>query len=336
MPLKPERRGRHAFDGRIQIGIRGDDDRILAAHLENRALDPELAGPMLRRAHVDIESHVARAGEGDETRLGVLDQSVSERRAGAGTEVDHSGRQAGFFQSLEKLGRDGRRIAGRLEDHGVAAHHRRRSHAAHDRQREIPRRDHRAHAQRDITQGVAFAGKLHGWFGFGQVQGQASVELQEVDRLAGVGFGFVPVLADLQDHPGIELRLALADDVGCAEQQSGAFLHRHVLPRFERRERSLHGRLHVLDTGFLMHADDFGWPRGVEGPDFLGCAAALAADHQIVLAAQLAADFLDRRAHGVRVRVTFGAEIDNWFVGKRADGHSALSVPPAPPLPAGL
>ena len=80
-------------------------------------------------------------------------------------------------------------------------------------------RDDGAHAERDVKQLVALAGVLDGGGCGGQAQGFACVELEEVDGLAHVGVGLGPVLADFVGEPGAELELALADDVGGAEQQ---------------------------------------------------------------------------------------------------------------------
>ena len=107
----------------------------------------------------------------------MLDNGIAEAVAVAGTEVDHAVRQSGFFQNLEKLCSDGRRIARRLQHNRVAAHDGRQRHAAHDRAREIPRRNHRAHAQRDVAQPVALARQLHRSLGFRQPQRFQRVEI---------------------------------------------------------------------------------------------------------------------------------------------------------------
>src|SRR5271166_5601418 len=119
-----------AFDCRIEIGVGVHHNRILAAHLEDGALDPDLSGLLLRRATIDVQAHFLRSGERDVARFGVLDDSIAEAVAMTGAEVDYAVGQAGFFQYLEELCRDGRRIARGLQDDGVAAHDGRKSHAA--------------------------------------------------------------------------------------------------------------------------------------------------------------------------------------------------------------
>ncbi len=121
MTLEAERRDGYALDGCIEIGIRVDDDGIFAAHFENRALDPDLAGLRLGGSLVDVEADVAGAGEGDEAGLGMMHDAVAEGGAGAGAEVHYAGWESGFFQSFEEFRGDGGGIARGLEDDGVAA-----------------------------------------------------------------------------------------------------------------------------------------------------------------------------------------------------------------------
>ena len=72
----------HHFTGVI-VGIRRDDDRILAAHLGDHALDPLLAGLVACGALVDPEPDLLGAREADEACLGMLDEAVAD--GGAGT-----------------------------------------------------------------------------------------------------------------------------------------------------------------------------------------------------------------------------------------------------------
>ena len=86
LALEAESRLRYAFDGGVDVGVGIDDDRVLAAHLEHGALDPELAGCWLRCRLVDVQSNFARAGESDVANLGMRDQGIAEARAAARTE----------------------------------------------------------------------------------------------------------------------------------------------------------------------------------------------------------------------------------------------------------
>ena len=214
----------------------------------------------LRRGDlVDVQADFARAGEGDVARLGMRDDRVAEARAGAGAEVDHALGHAGFFEQFDKLRGDGRRVARRLQDDGVAADDRGQRHAGHDGAGEIPRRNHRAHAERNVHQRVALAGQLDRRLRLGEAQRFARVELAEVDGLGDVGVGLGPVLADFEDQPRHVFHLALAHQVADAEQQAGALFDRGAAPGFEGLQRGLHGGLNVLFAGFLMDADDLRW-----------------------------------------------------------------------------
>ncbi len=71
-PWKPNADEDDALDRRVEVRVLVDDDRVLAAHLEDRALDPDLSFAHARRGLVDAESDFLGAGERDETRLRML------------------------------------------------------------------------------------------------------------------------------------------------------------------------------------------------------------------------------------------------------------------------
>ena len=73
LPLKAERGLCDTFHRRINIGIGINDDSVLAAHFENGALDPHLAGRLRGCALIDVQSDFARAGESNVAGLGVRD-----------------------------------------------------------------------------------------------------------------------------------------------------------------------------------------------------------------------------------------------------------------------
>ncbi len=145
------------------------------------------------------------------------------------------------------------------------------------------------------------AGELHEGLGFIELQGGAGVELAEVDGLAGVGFGFVPVLADFEDQPRVEFEFTFPQDLEEAVDQAGAVLRGRVLPEFECVESRVDGGLDVLFGRFLMEADEFGGAGGVERADLFAGAKAMASDDEIVFAAELGADFRDGRSLGAGV-----------------------------------
>ncbi len=230
----------------------------------------------------------------------MLHESVAEAGAGTGAEVDHAGGHAGLFESLEELGGDGGRVAGGLEDDGVAANQAgaRRMPRAGDRIGEVPGRNHGAHAKRDVPQEIALAGKLHDGLGLIHEERLPGVQFQEIDGFGGIGLGFVVVLADLEHQPRVEFVLTLAQNVRGAEQNASTFFHRRILPFFERGQRRLHRRLDVFPARLLVDADHLRRLRGVDGDDLLVGADVLAADDQVVFASQFLADLFDGRAHG--------------------------------------
>ena len=97
-------------------------------------------------------------------------------------------------------------------------------HAAQNRQREIPRRNHDADAQRQIAHLIALAGKLHHGLRTGQAQHLARIIFAEVDGLGDFRFRFRPGLARFEHQPGVEFELALADQRGRFQEHSDTIL----------------------------------------------------------------------------------------------------------------
>ena len=97
---------------------------------------------------VDQQADVARAGEGDQIDLGMVDQRLADLLAQARQIIEHAGRQAGFVEELGQVPGDDRRLLGRLQDDGVAGDERGDRHAGGDRQREVPGRDDHGDAAR--------------------------------------------------------------------------------------------------------------------------------------------------------------------------------------------
>ena len=119
LPLIPERGHSHAFHRGIEVTIAVDDDRVLAAHLRNYPFDPDLAFLRLGGELIDVQAHVARSGERNETRLRMRHQKIADRAAAAGQETERMRRKAGFEQRLGKHRRDRRCLARRLDNDGI-------------------------------------------------------------------------------------------------------------------------------------------------------------------------------------------------------------------------
>ena len=83
----------------------------------------------------------------------MIHQRVADHPAAAGHEVEHAGRQMQLL--VEEAGdpcADHGRDAGGLDDRRVAGDDRRRRQPGQDGVGEVPRRDHDAHAQRDVEE----------------------------------------------------------------------------------------------------------------------------------------------------------------------------------------
>jgi hypothetical protein len=78
----------------------------------------------------------------------MLDERLSDRRAGPRDHVEHAGRQPRLARDLREGERRQRRLAGGLPDDGVAAGERGRHFPDGQQQREVPRHDRRHDAQR--------------------------------------------------------------------------------------------------------------------------------------------------------------------------------------------
>ena len=138
--------------------------------------------------------------------------------------------------------------------------------------------------------GIAFAGHLHGRFSSGKSESFTGIEFAEVDGLGNVGIGFGPVLADFENQPGHVIHFALAQPVGGAEQQARRALRRGCGSRSTKAfSAAFIAGLYVLFPRFLMNANDLRRARGVQGLDLVCSLDALAADDEVILAAELSA-----------------------------------------------
>jgi hypothetical protein len=205
----------------VEVGVAVDDHAVLAAHLDDGALELLLAGDDVARGADDLQADRPRAGERDRRHAWVAHQR------GAGLAValqqpDRLGRDAGVAQRLDEHEAAQRRLLGGLEDHRVAGRQRRGDHAGRDRDREVPRRDDRGHAARRVVQAVALAGDLEQRPAAAQCDRAPRVELQEVDGLADVGVGLGPRLARLAHAERRERGPALAHPRGGAREHRGA------------------------------------------------------------------------------------------------------------------
>ena len=141
-----------------------------------------------------------------------------------------------------------------------------------------------------IEELVALAGILDGRGRRGQPQGFAGVKLEEVDGFADIGVGLGPVLAHFISKPGAKLELPAADNLRCAEEEGDPRFQRGSAPGLEGLERGLYGHFGVSGIGFLVNADDLSRASRVQGANLVPGLEPLAADDQVVFAAQLTGD----------------------------------------------
>ena len=233
LTLEAEGGGDDLLGGEFEIGVIVDEDSVLAAHFEHRALQPELAGMHHGGALEDALADFHRAGEGDEAGQRVIDDGVTDGAAGAWQEVDDTRGQAGFFEDFhETVGDHGGNRRG-LQQDGVAGDEGGGGHADHDGAREIPRRNDDADAEGNVVEIVFFAGIIDDGLTLVQAHHLAAIEFEEVDGFGGVAVGFHPVLADFHHHRGTELVLASAQNGGGPDEDAGAGIGIDELPCLE-------------------------------------------------------------------------------------------------------
>ena len=146
-----DERGLHERgDDLVEVGVGVDDHAVLAAHLGDHALQVALAGRRLGGGADDLLPDRRGAGEGDRVHARVGDEPRADL-ALAGQQRERVGGDARVAQRLDEHVGAARRLLGRLEHDGVAGGERGGGHPARDRDREVPRRDHRDDAARPVA-----------------------------------------------------------------------------------------------------------------------------------------------------------------------------------------
>ncbi len=135
-------------------------------------------------------------------------------------------RAARVFQKLEAISPrswESRSKASKIDS--IAADDRGDSHSRHNRESgKYPRRDHRADAQRNVIaeQASRLPGSCDNGLSLLEMERCARVEVAEVEGLAGVGLGFIPVLAVTSNtRLRVEFELTFAQQVRNAERKIG-------------------------------------------------------------------------------------------------------------------
>src|SRR3954451_4341009 len=84
LPAVAKRGVDHTLDSLVDIGLPVHNDGVLATHFRYDPFDPELPFRGLGGEFIDMQAHVAGAGEGDEARFRVGDQDVPNRATAPG------------------------------------------------------------------------------------------------------------------------------------------------------------------------------------------------------------------------------------------------------------
>src|SRR6266404_5633847 len=297
LPLIAKRRLRRAFHCRVDISFVVHHDAVLAAHLQHRALDPDLPRHGFARKLADAQPYFLRARESDVARLGVLHQRVAKGPARAGDEIHRFLWNARLKKNVNEFCRDRWRITCGLEHHRVSGDQRSRSDSRHDGARKIPRWNHYAHAQRNINKVVALAAHRNQLLRLAQAQHFPPVEFQKVDRFRDVRIRFRPGLADFVAHQRVQLILPLADDVCRTEKAFRALLRRNALPRVKVFVRVFDRLPRHLRRGILENADDFHRMRRIRGGALLRGGHLLPVEPHRVLTAKLRLHLFQRLLH---------------------------------------
>ena len=131
-----------ALDRRFEVGVGEDDVRALAAQLERHALEHP---PGLRP---DLAADGGRAGEGDLRRSPGARPARRRCRRSPVSTFTTPWREPGLLDQLSQPQRGQRRLLGRLQDHRAAGGERRGDLPRRHQEREVPRDDLAADADR--------------------------------------------------------------------------------------------------------------------------------------------------------------------------------------------
>ena len=197
----------------------------------------------------------------------------------------------------------------RLQHNRVAHDDGSHRHASHNCAGEIPRRNHRANAERNVHQAITLPGKLRRSFHLGHAQRFASVEFAEINGLGDVGIRLAPIFADFKNQPRAKFKATFANNIGHAKHKAGTLFRRATAPRGKGLQRRLHGWLDFRRTRILMQPHQLRRLGGIDGANFFGRLAVLATDDHVVFAAQFGANFIQRGAH--LALILFFGEVDH-------------------------
>ncbi len=322
LSLEAKRRNRDPFDGCVDIRVGGDNDRVLPAHLGDDAFDPFLPGLRRGRQLVDAQAYFFGTGERNEANLRMRNDRIADLAARAGNKVHNARRYSDLVQKVDEPSGNDRGIARRFEHDGVTANDCRRGHADHDGAGEVPRRDYRPHAKRNIHQLVSFALERHDGLRLGVTKCLARVELDEVDCLTNVAIGLGPALANFVNQERIVNKAPGPQQLGHLKKVGGALRERAMAPRFERASRRFNRFYRLLLRCGAGDADHFLGIGRIERPDLLLGFDFAPVDHERIMLSEVRFHRVERRYHCGGVRRI--AEVFHPFVSKGRDFERGL------------
>ena len=240
----------------VEIGRGGDDHRVVAAELEDRAAEP---GGDLR---ADDRAHAGRTGRRDDRHVAGGDQRFADRRAADDDLGEALGRVGA--EALDRAGQDfhrrqrrERRLLRRFPDHRIAADQRQRGVPGPDRDREIERRNDRARPERMPGLGHPVAGALRGDDEAVQLPRQADGEIADVDHLLHFAQALGHDLADLEGHERAESLLRSAQFLAEKAHELAPAGRRNLAPGEKGVPGAIDDRRHVVSRR-LPDAGDLG------------------------------------------------------------------------------
>ena len=145
----------------------------------------------------DVEPDGLRARERNDGNARIAHQCGADSFAGTSDEVEYILRRARAPENFAHRTRDCGRLFRGLHNHGVAGHECSHGHAAANREREIPRRDHCGNAARLIPLFIEFADEFAQALRCEKFGAFARVVLTEVDCFADIGIRLAPDFARL-------------------------------------------------------------------------------------------------------------------------------------------
>ena len=223
-----------SLDCEVEVGVVHDDDRVLAAQLEVDVL--QIGSAVLG----GLDPHLARAREGDERHVGVLDEALADRLAAAVDDVEDAGGEAGLLEDLDEALAEHRRVARGLEHDGVSADERGRNLPARDGDGEVPRGDRADNADRLANAHLELVRHLRRRRLAEEAAALAGHVEGHVDGFLDVAARLGANLAHLAHHQLGQLVLALDEPLRDAEEDFAA-------PGRRRQAPALVGLLRRLD-----------------------------------------------------------------------------------------